>query len=581
MSVLHVPELEPEGSEWPSLGPQVCAWIERNLVFGPGDLLGQPAKLDDEKQFLIWRSYEVFPRGHEQEGRRRFKRVCYSLRKGSAKTELMAWIAGAELARDAPVRFARWDSTACEVHGKKRAKGAVCGCLPVGGPVQNPYIPLCAYTEEQTSELAYGGLREILAHSKIADQFDIGLERIIRIGKRGQGDGKCEAVASAPGARDGARTTFQGFDETHRFTQPALKRAHQTMLQNIPKRRLSDAWSLETTTAYLPGEHSVAEETHNYAKRVAEGRIKDSRLFFFHRQARDGYDLSDREQRKKAVLEASGPVAGWSSIDEIVDQYEDPTVDRTYWERVWLNRPVKSGDQAFSVPRWKELARPAPYRPAKGARITLGFDGAKYHDSTALVATEVETGFQWIEGLWEKPPVGEGWSVPQDEVEQAVERAFTFWIVVRMYCDPPYWETVVAGWAGKYGEKRVVEFLTNRYLKMSHAVRGYANAITDGELSHDGSPDFERHIGNAHKRPLNYPDDQGRPLFVVTKVTPDSPNKVDAAVSGVLSWEARTDVLGEAPPATPRITVFGAEPSTAAPPTNQDPDEETFWDEPF
>jgi hypothetical protein len=66
-------------------------------VFGPGDLRGQPAKLDDEKRGLIYRMYEVFPKGHAQAGRRRFKRVAVSLRKGSAKTELAAWIAICEL----------------------------------------------------------------------------------------------------------------------------------------------------------------------------------------------------------------------------------------------------------------------------------------------------------------------------------------------------------------------------------------------------------------------------------------------------------------------------------------------------
>jgi hypothetical protein len=101
MSVLMVPRDE---SVWPSLGGQVCAWIEENLVFGPGDLRGQPAKLDAEKRALVYRMYEVYPIGHPFAGRRRFKRVALSLRKGCAKTEFSAWIAAAELHPDAPVR---------------------------------------------------------------------------------------------------------------------------------------------------------------------------------------------------------------------------------------------------------------------------------------------------------------------------------------------------------------------------------------------------------------------------------------------------------------------------------------------
>ena len=524
--ILHVPDLEAEGQQWPSLGPMLCAWIEENLVFGPGDLLGQPAKLDEEKRFLIWRTYEVYPPGHEHAGRRRFKRVCWSLRKGSAKTEALAWIAAAELAPDAPVR--------CDGFRKD-------GSL-IARPVRNPYIPLLTYTEEQTEELAYGALREILQRSKIADRFDIGLARILRIGRHGTADGKAEAVAGSPSARDGARTTMQAFDEVHRFTTPPLRKAHQTMLQNIPKRRMSDSWSLETTTAYLPGEHSVAEATHSYAKAVADGRIKNSRLFYFHRQASDGYDYADPEQRRKAVLEASGPVAAWSSLDEIAGLYDDPTVDRSYWERVWLNRPVRSADLAFDAKRWAALARPG-YRPPKGALITIGFDGARSHDATGLVGCEIETGVLFRLGCWEKDPLDDDWQVPQTEVDEAVVSAFAEWSVSRMYADPPYWETVVAEWAGRYGEKAVVFFLTRLYRKMADAVRAFRNAQDDGSLSHDGDADLARHVGHAHRRYIASRDDQGAPLWVIAKGRPDSPDKIDLAVAAVLAWQARRDAL--------------------------------------
>ena len=39
MSEFLVPPMD---EAWPSLGPEVCDWMEASLVFGPGDLLGQP-----------------------------------------------------------------------------------------------------------------------------------------------------------------------------------------------------------------------------------------------------------------------------------------------------------------------------------------------------------------------------------------------------------------------------------------------------------------------------------------------------------------------------------------------------------
>ncbi len=519
MTVLMVPPVTDE--VWPTLGPQVAAFIESYLVFGPGDLRGEPARLDDEKRALVYRMYEVFPQGHPQAGRRRFKRCALSLRKGSAKSEFAAWIAAVELHQDGPVRCDGFDA-----YGE-----------PVGVPVTDPYIPLVAYTEEQSDELVYGALRVILQYSQVAGDFDIGLERIMRAG----GDGKAVSLATAPDARDGARTTFQVFDETHRFTLPRLKQAHRTMMANIPKRKLSDAWSLETTTAPAPGEGSVAEDTMDYARQVHDGKLADSKLFFFHRQAGETHDLSTPAGVRAAVLEASGPVASWSDIDGIVDQWNDPTADRTYLERVWLNRLVRSADRAFEAVKWRELA--APHEVPDGALITLGFDGSRYEDATGLVATEVETGYQWVVGVWEHPFGIANWEVPVDEVEAAVRATFERWDVWRMYADPPYWETWVAKWAGQFGQERVLEWWTNRTKAMAYAIKSFANAIIAGELTHDGSVAYGRHIGNAVRRVLTLRDEQGVPLWTMYKERPDSPHKIDLAMAGCLSWEARCDCV--------------------------------------
>lgn len=522
MSVLMVPR---DKSPWPTLGPQVCDFIEAYLVFGPGDLLGHPARLDPEKRAIIYRLYEIYPRGHELAGRRRFRRCALSMRKGTAKTELAAWLAAVELHPLGPVRCDGWDANG----------------NPVGVGVTDPYIPMVAYTEEQSDELAYGALMKILEYSELANDFDIGLTRIMRI----DGNGKAVSLATSPDARDGARTTFQIFDETHRMTTPRLKAAHRTMLANLPKRRMADAWSLEITTAPAPGEGSVAEDTMDYARQVASGAIQDSRLFFFHRQAgEDGkeLDLSTPEKIRAAVIEASGPAAEWSDIDGIVEQWQDPTADKSYLERVWLNRLVRASERAFDIERWKELADPE-YMPADGAAITIGFDGARWHDATALVGTEIATGFQWLLGLWERPENVLEWEVPADQVDGVVAEAFERWSVWRMYCDPPYWESTVAEWAGRYGEKRVIEWWTNRPKMMAYAIKAFSNAISSGDILHDGNPHLTRHLGNAVRKILNMRDEEGQPLWTIYKERPDSPHKIDAAMAAILSWEARSDAL--------------------------------------
>lgn len=519
MAILMVPN---DDKPWPSLGGQVCDFIESFLVHGPGDLRGMPVVLDDEKRALVWRMYEVFPKGHRFAGRRRFKRVALSLRKGSAKTEFAAMIAAAELHPDGPVRCDGFDANN----------------NPVGVSVRDPYIPMVAYTEEQSDELAYGALKTILENSVLADDFDIGIERIMRI----TGDGKAVSLAGSPNSRDGARTTFSLLDETHRWNSPKLLLAQKTMFANLPKRKIADPWNLEVTTAPAPGENSVAEQTMDYARMIKDGAIEDPKLFFFHRQASDHHDLSTREGIRNAVLEASGPIAAWSDIDGIVDQWFDPTSDKNYLERVWLNKLVQSSDRAFSVDEWKALET-TEYFPKEKAKIVIGFDGARWEDSTAIVATEIETGFQWLAGIWEKQLNISEWEVPVDEVNMVVDDLFNTYDVWRMYCDPPYWETTVSEWSGKYGEKRVINWWTNRQKAVAYAIKAFSNAIKSMEISHSGDKDLTRHIGNAVKKILNIRDELGERLWTIYKEKPDSPHKIDAAMAAILSWEARRDAL--------------------------------------
>ena len=525
MVTLVVPAIEE--TPYPTLGPQVAAFVEHYAVFGPGDLRGQPYRLSPEKRALLYRMYEVQPPDHPQAGRRRFRRVGLSLRKGVAKTEFAAIVALCELHPDAPVRCTGWE----------RVRGAL---EPVGGGVVDPYIPLIATSEQQADELCYAALKAIIEEGPLADDFDIGLERIMRRG----GDGKAESLAGVPDARDGARTTFSVFDETHRWTLRRQHQAHQTMLANLPKRRAADPWALEITTAPEPGENSVAERTMEYAKKVAAGDDADPRLFFFHRQAAPDNDFGTPEKVRSGVLEASGADAEWSDVEGICEMFADTSADRAYLRRVWGNQLVQGGGRAFDAARWKELAKP-DYVVPKGALITLGFDGSRFWDSTGIVGTEIETGHQWVVGLWERPANATTWEVPVLEVDSVMDDAFNRWQVFRLVGDQSKWESLMATWAGRYGldpqtrQPRVMNWPTNAPRRTGQIVRAFANAIAAGELSHDGHEAYARHIANAHKQELALRDDDGAKLWWIQKDDPHSVNKIDLGMAGLLSWEGR------------------------------------------
>jgi hypothetical protein len=148
--------------------------------------------------------------------------------------------------------------------------------------------------------------------------------------------------------------------------------------------------------------------------------------------------------------------------------------------------------------------------------------------------------------VWERPAIhdpSKPWQVPALEVDAAVRSLFERFNVWRMYADPPYWQSWIAKWIGEFGDKRVIEWLTTRNRQMSAALEGFDTSIKAGTLTHDGSKELDRHIGNSRRRTLPQVDEQGKPMWVIQKERPDSPQKIDAAMAAVLSWEARTDAI--------------------------------------
>lgn len=521
--LLVVPGADPE--PWPTLGPQICSLIEERAVYGPGSLQGEPYVIDPEFRAFIYRAFEVFPKGHEWAGRRRFKRVGLSVRKGLAKTEKQALLAFCELHPEGPTRFDGWDASG----------------NPVGRPVRAPYIPMLAVSVEQVEELAFGALTYIITEGPDGDLFAVSQDRICRLDDRGREDGKAVPLANSPGARDGARTTMNCFDEPHRLYLPRQLEAHKTMDANLPKRPLDDPWSLYVGTAGQPGQGSVMEMVHAEALQIFEGKIERPDLFYLYRTDDGGHDLDIKTERITAVAAATGPAGefGRGQFDEIASQWDRPGADKAFLERVWLNRWRKSGSQAFDMRKVVLVEDGVP----DGAFVTAGFDGARFRDATALTITEVATGRQVLLGCWERPDAVEDWEVPEGEVTDLVEDMMSRYRVWRMYCDPPYWWETVASWAARW-PNQVIEWHTQVKSKIIPALRAYVDAIDTSSVTYAASPFREtliQHLGHAARKELKTFDDEGRPHWILQKQDGRLEDKIDAAMSAVLSWTACVD----------------------------------------
>ena len=515
-----------------SLGYALVHWYEHFLVHGPGDVQGGKIELDPELTEFVVGCYEI-----DQGGRRVHDEALLSRPKGRAKSELGGMIGSGEAI--GPVRFDHWAAEGEQSFwGYPYEPGE-----PVGRPVTYPFLR-CLATEENQTENTYGNIAFMLAH--VAEQFgdvypgiDIGRDWQTSTRIYLPDGGQVIPSTASSAAKDGGKETWACFDEPHLYVLPELRSMYRMVKRNLAKRFAAQPWGLLTSTMYAPGENSTCEAIHEAVRKGQAGR-----LLFDHKGVTEEIDLDDDAAVEAALRYVYGPAIGWMPLERLKAELRDPTMDENEQRRYFLNER-RAGSARWMDPQvWAGRADPTIVVPDK-APITAGFDGSISRDSTALVGCTRDRHW-FVIGMWERPqgPAGDGWVVPQDEVDQAVATMMGRWKVLRLYGDPREYKAWLAAWAERYGSDRVAEFPTNSAGRFAPAVLAADVGIRQGELTHDGDSRLARHVGNAHKLYVRLRVDDGeRRPFVLQKDRPHSPRKIDGAVAGVLSDAARNDAL--------------------------------------
>jgi hypothetical protein len=261
MPTLVVPAAD--AKPWPTLGP---SW-RCSSSSGPSSVRvtwpGNRPCCPRRSYGLLEALYEVYPKGSQYPGRRRFKRAGWSVRKGLAKTEFGAWVTFLELHPEAPVRFDHWATRGEESPFGYRYKPGE----PVGRPVMSPYIPMLAYNKDQVEELAFGALAYIIGEGPDADLFDVSLERIIRLSPRGRTTAR-RCRWRSPRTRSTVAVPRSSCSTSRTAcTCRGCIEAHNTMANNLTKRPAADAWSFYVGTAGQLGQKSIAEQLYSEARR--------------------------------------------------------------------------------------------------------------------------------------------------------------------------------------------------------------------------------------------------------------------------------------------------------------------------
>lgn len=410
-----------------------------------------------------------------------------------------------------------------------RTWGCGCGWVyeyrpgePMGCPWPTPLIQITAFSEEQTDNI-YRPLQSMIRNGPLGDLMRVG-EAFIRL----PNDGRIETVTSSAQSRLGNPITFAAQDETGIWTkQNKMDRVADTQRRGLAGMA---GRSLETTNAWDPSEDSVAQRT-------AEASVKD--IFRFHRVPPSSWSYRNKAERRKihrCVYQGSEHV----DLDAIeAEAAELMERDPVQAERFFGNRIVYGTGSWVDGNKWD--ARRAPREVAKATQVVLGFDGSDTDDWTAIRA-ETRDGYQFTPtyGPDNRPtvwnPAEWGGQVPRLEVAAAVAELFERYDVVRMYCDPPYWETEVDAWAERFGDKRVVRFETYRTTQMHAAAERLLTDVAkaDSPFAHDGCPITATHVRNARKMARQ------NSRYVLAKASQGQ--KIDACVTSILVHEAAGDV---------------------------------------
>jgi hypothetical protein len=361
-------------------------------------------------------------------------------------------------------------------------------------------------------------------------------------------------------AKDGGKETFVVFDETHLYILPQLHQMYATVRRNLAKRKSAQPWSLETSTMYMSGQGSVAEETHDLAKLIHDGKTKRARLLFDHREADPTPDLGDETAVLAGLREAYGPFADVMDLQRIMDEIYDPRNDPADSRRYFFNQANSAQDAWVSQVQWRAigpLPDDVPAAPARGDMITVGFDGSEGRargkaDATALIGCRVSDGLLFELGVWEQPdgPTGDGWSAPIEQIEATVADTFKTYQVVGMYCDPAAkWSGRIDAWEGKWASKLKIRghvsghpmywwMSGRRGVAVADALNRMYEAVAEKQIRHLGEKSLTAHVLNARRR-------HGAQGIQIHKEHPDSLNKIDAAVAAVLAYTARQDALAK------------------------------------
>lgn len=511
----------PPGLPKRTLGWYLLAWAVKYLRQPDGPDAGDPFFFTDEQVRLVLWWYAV-----DERGRFVFNSGVIRRMKGWGKDPFAAALCLMELC--APTAFSHFDSNE----------------NPVGKAQPAPWIQVAAVSRDQTRNTFT--VFPTMASAEL--QADYGLQIRKEIIHK-QGGGRIEAVTSSPKSLEGGRSHFVIMNETQFWLENNNGHEMAGAIQgNVAKGRSGSHRRLAICNAHRPGEDSIAEQDYEAFEKLMGNSLKRSGTFKFLYDALEAppeTDMSDAESLKHGIEVARGD-STWLDVERLCEEIWDPRTIPSEARRKYLNQIVAAEDAWLTAQQWDAL-RDTNLRLVNGDQITLGFDGSRGNDHTALTACRVRDGALFLLYVWNPKNYADG-KIPTTEVDKAVAKTFERFDVVSFRADVKEFESYIDKWSAQYRKRLVVKASAGHLIAYDMRSKGkreflvdcerFENAVIDGELKHDGNRVLRQHILNARRRTSDTHD-----LVGIGKESKDSSRKIDAAVTAVLAFGARQEYL--------------------------------------
>ncbi len=519
-----------EGQWWlpeKTLGWGVLNWWAQYVKTPGGDHAGEAfmPTLEQARWALWW--YAV-----DDAGRYAYRNGVLRRMKGWGKDPLAAALALVELC--GPVAFDKFDASGSPV-GKRRHAA---------------WVQIVAVSQEQTKNTM--SLFPVMVSSQLKEDYTLEVNKTIIYSEAG---GRIEAVTSSPYSMEGNRPTLVIRNETQWWQEANdghdLAGVIEGNVTKIPGSRV-----LSICNAHIPGEDSVAERDYDAWQSVQSGDAVDVGTLYdaleapadtpvseipSERENPEGYTEGVAKLREGIEIARGDSV--WLPVDTIVESVLDVRNPVTESRRKFLNQVNAHEDSWIAPYEWDAVADPTA-KLVPGDRITLGFDGSKSNDWTALVACRVEDGCLFLIGVW-NPEKYDG-QIPREDVDAVVRSCFERYEVVAFRADVKEFESYVDAWSRDFKKQIKVNASPNNPIafdmrgqtkRFSFDCEKFLDAVLEEELSHSANVTLRQHVLNARRYPTTYD------AISIRKASKDSSKKIDGAVCAVLAFGARQDFL--------------------------------------